>query len=93
MNFQVGDRVVCVKRYDNVEVGETGTYVHKKKLRPEHGVYWDKYHDNRHSCSSHCDNKHGYYVNECCIELDTVTDLGTFSSDLTPESLLDLFGR
>lgn len=93
MNFQVGDRVVCVKSYGNVEVGETGTYVHKKSLRPEHGVYWDKYHDIRHSCNNHCDKKHGYYVDERCIKLDTITDLGDFSSDLVPGSVLDLFGR
>ena len=93
MDFQIGDRVVCVRSYGNVEVGETGTYVHKKTLPPDHGVCWDKYHDNRHSCSKHCDNKHGYYVDRRCIELDTVTDLGDFSSDLVPGSVLDLFGR
>ena len=92
MSFQLGDRVVCIKQDGNVMVGETGTYVHKKNYPPDYGIMWDKRHDDRHTCSHYCEDEHGYYVDEDCIELEVAQDLGDFSANLVPGSVLDLLG-
>lgn len=75
--FKPGDRVVCVRKYGNVQVGEVGTYVHTHTNYPPCGVAWDKEYKYRHSCASHCEEKHGFYVPLEDIELLSMPlDLG-----------------
>lgn len=92
MSFRIGDRVVCVKKYGNVEVGETGTYVDKEISYPEHGVAWDKANQRRHSCGGHCESKHGWYVPISNIRLAEPPDLGDFSSSINLGLLDSLLG-
>lgn len=81
MDFELGDRVVCVISYGNVEVGETGTLVDFEEYTPEYGVCWDNKNDRRHNCQGHCENKHGWYVNRRNIKKEVAQDLGEFVCD------------
>ena len=81
MDFELGDHVVCVVSYGNVEVGETGTLVVFEDYAPEYGVRWDNKNDRRHNCQGHCENKHGWYVNRRNIKKVTAPDLGEFVYD------------
>lgn len=76
MNFQVGDRVVAIKTYGPVEIGDTGTYVHTHKHFPKHGVRWDKKGPRKHSCSDHCEKGHGWYMPGECLRFEDIPDLG-----------------
>lgn len=92
MNFQLGDRVVCVVPYRNVSIGETGTLVDFEDFAPEYGVRWDDAHVDRHNCQGHCESKHGWYVNRRNIEIEAPMDLGEFSLDLAPGLMAELLG-
>ena len=76
MNFQVGDRVVAIKKYGPVDAGDTGTYVHTHRNFPRHGVRWDKKNPHKHSCSHHCEKGHGWYMPEGYLKLEDIPDLG-----------------
>lgn len=81
MDFAIGNRVVCVVSYDNVEVGETGTLVHFNEYAPQYGVRWDIAKDKRHDCLGNCESKHGWYVNRRNIKKEEAQDLGEFACD------------
>lgn len=73
MAFSVGDTVRCVKDYpdDNefIFTGCTGTVVIIEEGRLPVGVRWDHCFETGHDCSGYCDFGHGWFVNECDIEL------------------------
>ena len=92
MNFQLGDRVVCVVPYGNVAVGETGTLVDFEDYAPEYGVCWDNAYMNRHNCQGHCESKHGWYVNHRNIKKEAPVDLGEFDLNCELGLMAELLG-
>lgn len=76
MEFCVGDRVVAIRRYGRISVGDTGTFVHKEVIDPELGVRWDKEDANMHDCQGHCESKHGWYVPEGYLAFIEPEDCG-----------------
>lgn len=89
MNFQVGDRVIAIKKYGFVNKGETGTYVHTETAFPKHGVMWDLEHPQKHNCGGHCENRHGWYVPEEILAFESIPDFGEISK--TALNIEDIF--
>ena len=82
-DIQIGDRVQCIKKYELVREGETGTVCNMKKLGYYDlpiGVCWD---DNigGHNCDNKCPYGHGYYVPLECITRITEEDEGELDLD------------
>ena len=69
--FNVGDRVVCVRHATFVACGEYGTVCDIKYPFDDYiGVDWDKYDlDLRHTCSGNCEDGHGWYTRPEVISL------------------------
>jgi len=67
-DFKVGDRVVCIKDYECIKIGYTGTIVIiKEDDYPTIGVEWDTY-VGGHDLEGESEYGHGYYVNPEDIE-------------------------
>lgn len=79
--FNIGDRVVCIKKYGNVDAGETGRFVHRYGCYPEYGVEWEIEKSTRHSCNGHSIPRHGFYVPEDSIRLTQPADFGEILND------------
>lgn len=86
--FIIGDRVRCIKKYYNVQVGETGTYVKYDDECPEYGIWWDEGSEERHDLGGECPNYHGWYMPAECIALEEQLDLGDMAYADSDISLL-----
>lgn len=76
MNFQVGDRVRCIKGYmAGVDIGETGVVVGMNDGFVL--VRWDLYKGHRHNCGGLCESGHGWNLPIDRVEHEVlVADLG-----------------
>ena len=79
-DIQVGDRVQCIKKYEIVREGKTGTVCNMGDYDPPIGVCWD---DNigGHDCDDKCPYGHGYYVPVECIARIEGEDEGELDLD------------
>lgn len=88
MTFNVGDKVRCIRDYldDNefIFAGCTGTVVVIEEGSLHVGVRWDHCFETGHDCNGLCGFGHGWFVNECDIELvaeDVVIDVSASDID------------
>ena len=83
--FQVGDRVECIKNYEEISCGMQGTIIDISSGHPSIGVSWDNY-TNGHSCNETCENHYsGYYVYKENIKLIS-------SNSIPPSIELNTYG-
>lgn len=82
MNYESGDRVVCVKTYfGGVLKGERGTVVHYAPSGSGLvGVKWDTCRKQRHDLDGSVERGYGWYLPEYCIEPLPVEDYGEIST-------------
>ena len=73
-DIQIGDRVQCIKKYEIVREGKTGTVCNMGDYDPPIGVYWDN-DIGGHDCGRRCPNRHGYYIPLRCITRISEEDL------------------
>jgi hypothetical protein len=67
--FFKGDRVRCIRQYDNVHVGDTGTVMRTNKYESDSvGVKWDEPMGG-HNLAGLCDYKYGWWMNHRQLEL------------------------
>lgn len=74
--FQVGDRVVCVRSFNPIRRGMTGTICQHKNQSltgKSWGIAWDEYIEG-HSCGGRCRDGYGYRLQEEYIEHDSERD-------------------
>lgn len=90
LKFQPGDRVVAVETFDEIKVGDTGTFVHEDKDSwPELGVRWDKDLEDGHDCAGHCEYGYGWYVPIGYLDFAESVDFGELPEvDHGAESIL-----
>jgi len=62
MEYNIGDRVICTKKYSKIKVGMIGTYVHySHNGNPDNGISWDEL-TSGHNCSGRINDNSGYYL-------------------------------
>lgn len=82
--YQVGDRVECVKEYSHISIGMQGVVV--EVTTANIGVSWDTL-TKGHSCGDRCNVGTGYY-----IMTDNVRLIGTSSSNTSNSQQLNTYG-
>lgn len=90
LKFQPGDRVVAIEYFDDIKIGDQGTFVHEDEGNwPELGVRWDKNLMDGHDCAGHCEYGHGWYVPIGYLGFARPIDLGELPEiDYGTESIL-----
>ena len=74
--FQVGDRVECIKDYEGISCGMQGTITDVISA-VSIGVSWDNF-TNGHNCNETCENNYsGYYVHKKNIKLISSNSIST----------------
>lgn len=92
-DYCVGDRVICVKEYGPGAVpGDMGTVV-KVYDSPSAAplIHWDAYREVRHEGDGSIPSGHGWFVYPQHIE-PVAPDLGDFTPNLVPGSIMELLG-
>jgi hypothetical protein len=82
--FQVGDRIECVKEYNRISVGMQGVIVEVSFANI--GVSWDNF-TKGHSCNGKCDAGTGYYIMRNNVRL-----IGTSSFNTPTSQELNTYG-
>lgn len=59
-DFKVGERVIAIYDYDEVQRFDTGTVCVDNSEGP--GVRWDKSSKYKHDCNGRCENGYGWFV-------------------------------
>ena len=79
--FNIGDRVVCVQKYQSgCFPGEFGV-VTKYDWQGRCGVKFDNFYAKRHNLQGTVPNGHGWWIPEGYLTIQPQVDLGEFESD------------
>ena len=74
-----------------VDINELGTVLYEYKVDDYVSVRWDMYGKKRHTCNGLCEPGHGWNVGVQHITA-YVDDLGDFTPNLAPVSIMELLG-
>lgn len=83
MNFNVGDRVRCIKRYGPAKINDTGIIIQiLTNYGTEIGVKFDK-NIGGHDCDGSIEYGYGYYMPPNCLELQRPLTTDELFEELT----------
>lgn len=83
-DFKVGERVIAIDDYDEVQRFDTGTVCVAPYEGRGPGVRWDRYSEYKHDCNGTCEKGYGWF-----IPLEMIIRNGTESQEIE-ESEFDL---